>query len=258
MPTQALKINRYIDYSGIIHDFIDQTEKYSALCDSPQRVESKFCAYLAGWESSTCHDSKASHWFEVWQTYCRKHHHGETGRTLAEPVMAIPLSERWAVPQEESVKAYATVREGLRRVLKATLDHYSSGIRDDKALALGIDEPSILFQKIRMSFKTAKSFASPEGLEAFLLTLIELFELSLGATADAMCSREVWRSEIMRRRLGGSSETRTLADVAPVDVRLKRQKAFPECERREILRTLISSMREIAKDIQIYLDTIKI
>lgn len=254
MATHTLSTSANLDYSQIIHHFIGQTEKYVALCYSPKRTEFKFCAFLAGWESTACHNSKASHWFDVWQKYCRKRHHGKTERTLADPVKANPLSEQWRVPREEKAKAYTKVRDGLRHVFKVTFNHYYLGKRTDLSLMTGKDEPAILFQKIRSSFRSAKLFASPEGLELFLLTLIELFEQSLGAKEDNLFSRKVWLSEIHRRRLGGSPETRTLADVAPAEVRLERQNAFSEKERREILRKMLSSMRQITKELQFYLE----
>ena len=70
------------------------------------------------------------------------------------------------------------------------MNHYFSGERDDLSLASGTDVPSILFQKIHVSFKTAKSFASPEGLEVFLLTLIELFEQSFGTNENKLFSHK--------------------------------------------------------------------
>jgi hypothetical protein len=244
---------RHLDFQHKISVLVNQTKKHLALCYSPKRTEFEFCALLAAWESTTLHDSKASHWLDVWQKYCHKRHHGTTGSTLADPVENQPLSERWHVTQEETLKAYATVREGLRHVFKTTLDHYCSGECSILSLSEGTDIPAILFQSIRAAFKTTKSIASPEGLEVFLLTLIELFEQSHGAAENNLFSRKVWHSEIRRRRLGGSAETRTLTDVAPVAIRLERQRAFPEKERNEILLAMLSSMRQITKELQTYL-----
>lgn len=254
MPYVASPHQHYLDFVQKVDAFIGQTEKHLALCYSPKRTEFKFCALLAGWESTTCHDSEAAHWFDVWQEYCRKRHHGKLGRTLADPVNASPHSKRWPVPPEEETKAYSKVRDGMRRVWKVTLHHYYPGKYDDLSLTTGMDEAAILFRKIHASFRSGKAFASPEGLEVFLLTLIELFEQSLGTDEEKLISRKLWQSEIRRRRLGGSPETRTLADVAPAEVRLERQKAFPEKERTEILREMLLSMRRITKELRSYLE----
>jgi hypothetical protein len=242
-----------LNIANKVDAFIDQTEMYLVLCYSPKRTEFKFCAFLAAWESTACLDSKASGWFDIWQKHCRKRHHGKTSLTLADPVKADPSSERLRLPKNEEVKAYAKVRGGLREVFKTTLGHYYPGIGADLSLRTGTDETAILFQKIRASFRPANSFASPEGLEVFLLTLIALFEQSLGTAEDKLISRKAWLDNIHRRRLGGSPETRTLADVAPAELRLQRQNALPEKERLEILRTMISSMRHIKKEFQYYL-----
>jgi hypothetical protein len=167
--------------------------------------------------------------------------------------MANSLSHGWDIPQEEEKKAFTKVRDGLRQVFKATLDHYYPGNHSDLSLKTETHEPAILFQKIRASSRAARSFASPEGLEVFVLTLIELFEQSLGTKEDNLVSRKLWLSEIHRRRLGGLPETRTLADVAPAEVRLERQNALSEKTRTEILRKMLASMRQIMKKLQGYL-----
>jgi hypothetical protein len=169
---------------------------------------------------------------------------------LADPVKASRAPERLRVQPEEEAKAYTKVREGLRRVFKATLAHYIPGGHTDLLLMAGTDDSAILFQEIHASFRSAKLFASPEGLESFLLTLIELFEQSLGAKQNELLSRKIWRSEIYRRRLGGLPETKTLADVAPAEIRLERQKAFSETKRLEILKDMVSSMRRIVKELR--------
>src|SRR5271167_1841650 len=120
MVPNTLHPDGHLDFSRKIHELMGQTEKYAALCDSPRRVEFKYCALFAAWESTACHDSKASHWIDVWQRHCRKRHHGKTARTLADPEKASPLSHG---PQEEA-KAYTSVRHGLRQVFRATLNHY--------------------------------------------------------------------------------------------------------------------------------------
>ncbi|MHB1422149.1 MAG: hypothetical protein ACYC3I_02910 [Gemmataceae bacterium] len=243
----------HINFGRKVDDFIDRAEKYAKLRNSPKRLEFMFCDLLAGWESTARRDSKASCWFEVWQPYCRRRHRGKAGRTLADPVKANPLPKRRQVPHEEETKAYAKVREGLRNVFKATLRHYYPESPAEASLMTGTDEPAILFQKIRASFRSPKSFASPEGLEIFLLTLIELFEESLG-TEDDLFSRKAWRSEIQRRRLGGSPETKTLADVASPEVRLERGNTFPEKERTKILQRMFASMRDITNEFRSYLE----
>jgi hypothetical protein len=254
MTTQTTRENSHVNYHQKIHDLIAQAEKYAMLCDSPKRVEFKLCAFLAGWEATVRHDSKAWHWFALWQGFCRKRHRGKTGRTLGDPVKAPSLSERWHVPQEEEAKAYKSVRDGLRRVFEVTLSHCCPTGRENLCLMTGTDEPAILFQKIRDSLESGKSFATPEGFEVFLLTLIELFEQSVGANDSSRYAHEAWLSEIHRRRLGGSPETRTLADVAPAQVRLERQNAFSEKERTKILRTILSAMRQLAEKLGSYLE----
>jgi hypothetical protein len=87
----------------------------------------------------------------------------------------------------------------------------------------------------------------------FLLILIELFEQSLGAKEKNLFSRKAWHSEIRRKRLGGSPETRTLADVAPLAVRMERQKALTDKERTTILLEMLSTMTKITKEMQSYL-----
>jgi hypothetical protein len=254
MATHTLNASRRLGFCQMVYDFIDQTDKYLALCGSPSRTEFKFCALLAGWESTACQDSKACHWFEIWQRHCRKRHRGKTGRTLADPVEGAPLSERWHVSQEEQTKAFTKVKDGLRQILKATLNHYCPGQPTDLFVAPRSEDPAVLLQLIHASIRNAKAFANAEGLEVFLLTLIELFEQALGAQEDKLRSRKFWLSEIHRRRLGGSPETRTLADVAPAKIRLERQNAFPEKERVDILKKMLPSMRRIAKELQICLD----
>jgi hypothetical protein len=254
MKTATAGLTGQLNFPSRIRAFLGQAEKYATLCPSPKRIEFQLCALLAAWESISLQDSEASHWFELWQKHCRTHHHGKTRRTLADPVEKLPLAARWHIPALETTKAHLTVKGGLRRVFRATLDHYSFPERDGPSLMGSTATPAILFEKIRASFKTGKSFACPEGLEIFLLTLIELFEQSLGTDEDDLFSHAIWLSEIRRRRLGGPPETRTLADVAAAEVRLNRQNALPEKERIEILRNMVSSMRRIMKELQSYLE----
>jgi len=255
MTPSTTNLNRYLNFPKKILEFISQTDKYAALCYSPKRTEFEFCALLAAWEATALHNSKASRWVAIWQQRCRKRHQGKAGRTLADPVSRKPLSERWHIPPEEKTKAYTRVKDGLRRVFKATSHHYYPGERGDVPLATGADDPAVLFQKIQASFHTAKKFACPEGLEVFLLTLIELFEQSIGTEEDKLRARKLWRAEIRRRRLGGAPDTKTLADIAPADIRLARQKAFSNEERNEILRKMLLSMRAIMKQLDSYLST---
>ena len=160
MATNALRAIRRLDFRRRIHALIDQAEKYAVLCDFPKKVEFRFCAFLAGWESTARHDSKASRWFEIWQEHCRKRHHGKEGRTLADPVKAVSLSERWQVGQEEESKAYKRVRHGLHDVLRITLNHYCPG--DGKDLSLqGSDEPTVLLEKIRIIQIWKRAWKSP-------------------------------------------------------------------------------------------------
>jgi hypothetical protein len=118
-----------------------------------------------------------------------------------------------------------------------------------------MEEAGILFQRIRTSFKTAKEFACPEGLEFFLLTLVELFEESLGAEEPKLVSRKLWTAEIRRRRLGGCLDTKTLADVAPAKVRLARQKSLSKDERNEIVWKLVTSVRSMTKELEAWLSS---
>jgi len=254
MKTATASLHAELDLPAKTHAFLRQSEKYAALCASPKKVEFKLCALLAAWEATALHDSKACYWFDLWQKHCRSHHPGKPRRTLADPLERPPLCARWHISQPEEAKAYATVHNGLQRVFKATLSQYSLpdrvGVYCDEITGVS----AVLLEMIRASFKTAKSFACPEGVEVFLLTLIELFEQSLGTDEDTLFSHKAWLSEIRRRRLGGPPETRTLADVVPAEVRLKRQNALPEEERIEIIGSVVSSMRRIMKGVQLYLE----
>ncbi len=238
-----------LDIHRKIEDLFIQTERYQQLCLSPKRTEFAFCALLAAWETTTLQESTASRWRDVWQDHCRKRHHGSVGKTLTDSVKARP-----GVTEEERTKAYATVAAGLRRVFKATLKHYALGEAEEQSLVNGSDPQSVLFQTITTSFKTAKSLADPAGFEVYLLTLIELFEQSFGTDEASLYSRKSWLGEIRRRRLGGSPESRTLADVAPVAVRIERQNAMSEKERIETLQTMLSTMRYILADLTTYLE----
>jgi hypothetical protein len=242
-----------VDYARKIEDLIEFAEKYAALCGSPKRVEFKFCALLAAWESAALHDSKASHWYELWQQHCLVRHRGKSGRTLADPIAESPRSKQRRMSADEEARAYAKVKEGLRHVFNSTLHHYRAENDAEASLAEGSNEPAILFQKIRDSFELPQSFSSPEGMEVFLMTLIELFEQSL-VNKDDLFSSKIWRSEIYRRRLGGLAETKTLADVASPEIRSERQNVFSETERTEILQQMLSAMREITKQLHSYLD----
>ena len=94
-----------LDFPRKLNVLVDQTEKHLALCYSPKRTEFEFCALLAAWESTTLCDGKASRWFEVWQKHCRKRHHGNGGRTVADSVHDQLLSEQWGITPEETTKA---------------------------------------------------------------------------------------------------------------------------------------------------------
>jgi hypothetical protein len=255
MTKSAVCPSKHLRFPAKVRHLIARTERHLALCYSPKRTEFTFCALLAAWESIALHDSEASHWFDIWQRQCLKRHHGKTGRTLADPVNGRLLSERSHVPRNEVDKAYRKVRDGMQRVFEATLHHYFPEECDHLSLATRTDEAGILFLRIRASFKTAKEFACPEGLEFFLLALIELFEESLGAEEPTLLSRKLWTAEIRRRRLGGCLDTKTLADVAPAKVRLERQKFFSKDERNEILRKLVTSVRSMKKELEAYLAT---
>jgi hypothetical protein len=254
MAIRQVSSYKHVSFPQRIRDLGDQVEKRAARCGSLERIEFKFCALLAGWESTALHDSKASYWFDLWQERCRKRHRGKAGRTLADPVTAASESGHRHVPGDERIKAYKRVRDGLRQVFKRVLDHYYPEGRDHLSLAAGTSDSAVLFQKVGDSFKSAAALAGPEGLEVFVLTLIELFEESLGTHQDSLISHKAWLSEIRRRRLGGSPETRTLADVAPADVRLDRQNAMPEQKRIEITRKMLSSMRQITGALESYLE----
>lgn len=206
------------------------------------------------WEATARRDNRASHWFDLWQKYCVKLHHGKRGLTLGDSVTPNLHRERWLVPQEEEAKAYKRVRDGLRQVFNKTVEHYFPGSAADPTLMTGRDDAAILYHVIRTSFRIAKTFASPEGMEFFLLTLIKSFEQSLGAKEDRLFCQKVWYWEIRRRRLGGPPQTKTLADVAPAKVRSERDKAFPEKERLEIVKKMLFSMRRITKELQSYLE----
>src|SRR5437588_1790375 len=155
MATHTLNVSGRLDFPQRIDDLIHQTEKYAALCASPKRVEFKFCALLASWEATACHNSEASHWFDIWQKHCLKHHRGTARRTLADPVKASLLTERWHVPQKEETKAYANVRDGMGEVFKATLRYHGFEKSAGPSFTPRMDEASVLYQKVHTSFSAA-------------------------------------------------------------------------------------------------------
>jgi hypothetical protein len=152
-----------LEFPKRIGGFLDETARYSVLCLSPKRTEFRFCAFLSAWESTALNDAKATHWLQVWQKECRKRHR-ELGKTLADPASGIPVP-KGHVSQREISKAYKVVLDGLRRVFRGTLSHYSL---EESEFPSSHGAPRVLFQNIGISFKTAKQFACPEGLEMFL------------------------------------------------------------------------------------------
>jgi hypothetical protein len=240
-----------LDFPAKIRAILDRVQERPGMYASPKRLEFGLCARLAAWEALTLHDARSYHWLQVWQEHCGKLHHGRTGLTLADPVGKPGLRQRWGVSQSETTKAYQRVLDGLRRVYQDTLAHY----HQSKLVPLASNEQaaSILGQLITESFHQARSFAEPEGLESYLLTLIELFEWSLGQDPSKLCSRERWQQEIQRKRSLGPPATRTLADVTSLDVRLARAKALLPNERAAILSQIIKSMHQIVKQLDTYL-----
>jgi hypothetical protein len=251
MQTTVVTQPQQLDYFGEIKNLFARIEKYPKLFNSPKGTEFEFCALLAAWESTALHDTQSSRWRELWSRHCVERHHRKSGLTLADPVEGPTLSERWHISSEETAKAYKTVRDGMRRVFKATLAKHHLEAADRSAVPA--QPAAILRQLIDHSLKTAHSFASPEGLESFLLTLMGLFERSLGQDHRKLASREQWHVELRRKRFVGPPETRTLADVAPLNERLTRQAAFPHDERIRILEQMLPTMKQVTKELQHYI-----
>jgi hypothetical protein len=133
----------------------------------------------------------------------------------------------------------------LRKVLKATCNHYFPDVAIANLSLAVSSSSSTLLRLINRSFKALKSVAPPAGYEVFLLTLIETFEQSLPSSGDELRSRLAWQSEIRRRRLGGPAQTKTLADIKPVKERMKDLSDFSGPCRQDALSQLLKLLKRL-------------
>jgi hypothetical protein len=240
-------------YRSEIEDLLCRIESSARLWSSAKRAEYEFCGRLAAWESVSLPAGSASRWSEIWKRHCLKHHLGKPNLTLADPVGKPTLSERWQVSPEETVKSYKAVIGGMAHVFRATLDEYHLlGGSFDRG---PVTETLLLRQLIESALRTGRSYACPEGLESFLLTLIGLLERSLGGDKSSLLSQKRWREELARKRLLGPPATRTLADVVPLEERMRRQRLLPETERIDILVAMLPPMRRITQDVGLYIES---
>jgi hypothetical protein len=240
-----------LDFRGRIGALLDLAEKRPGMFASPRWLELRLCAFLAAWEAVTLHPGQARRWQALWLDACRKLHHGRTDLTLADPVGGPDRRQRPGVPVAETGKAYSRVLEGLRRVYRGVVEQ--DKVNGAVAPTLQAQSAGALAELIAEAFRHGKSLADPEGLESYLLTLIELFECARGKAASATRSGELWQREIRRRRSVGPPETRTLADVTSLDKRLERAKAFPPEERKAVVARLIKAMRRVVQRLDTYL-----
>jgi hypothetical protein len=247
----ATKAPGCLDFRGRIEAVLALAEKRPGMFASPHRLEFRLCALLAAWEAVTLRRAQARQWQALWQDACRKLHRRRTGLTLADPVGREDRRQGFVVPETERAKAYAKVLEGLRRVYRGILkEDRVNGAAGPASLA---QSAAVLAKLIAEGFRHGKSLAGPEGLESYLLTLIELFECARGKGGSATQSGELWQREIRRRRSAGPPETRTLADVTSLDKRLERAKAFTPQERKAAAAGLVKAMRRVVGQLDAYL-----
>jgi hypothetical protein len=238
-----------LDLPQRIEAILELARKHPAMWPVPKRLEFQLCAYLVAWETLALTDTSAHHALDLWREQCRRLHR-KPGLTLADPIGRPRLPQRAGLTNQETSKAYQAVLQGLTRVYKATLVHYPAEPENGAASAA---PARILNRLLADSLRRPKSFADPHGLEAYLLTLIELLELALAGKGTPSLARRLWRAEIRRQRSLGPSATRTLADVAPADVRAARRKALAAAERVAVVRQVVKSSESVLELMNVYL-----
>jgi hypothetical protein len=211
--------SKKLDLKADAIDFLSKTERYSKLVEAPRKVEFKCLALLAAWEATAKADVEACQWLRCWRNECAAIHPHKPALTLADTSATPDCPRTPRLSSADEKKAHTRVREGLKRVMKATLAYYFPGEETDDTLFEDYSSSSILFHLIERSFGSIKKIAHPEAYEIFILTLIETFERSLPSSVEELRSRLEWRSEIGRRRLGGAAPTKTLSDLKTVQDR---------------------------------------
>ncbi|HEV3082650.1 MAG TPA: hypothetical protein VGY66_22895 [Gemmataceae bacterium] len=238
-----------LEFPERIEAILELSRKHPAMWPLPKRLEFQLCAYLVAWETLARGDATAHHALDLWRERCRKLHR-KSGLTLADPIQRPGVPQRWGMTKQETTKAYQSVLQGLRRVYKGMRVQYHAETENDAAAGA---PACILSGLLAESFRHAKSFADPHGLEAYLLTLLELFEASLDRDGSPLVALKLWRAEIRRKHTLGPSATRTLADVATADVRAARRKAFRQEEHTAVLRRIAESIEKIVEQMESYL-----
>jgi|GEM_PF-6676626 len=235
-----------LDLPERIEAILELARKHPAMWPLPKRLEFQLCAYLVAWEALAQADATAHHALDLWREQCRKLHR-KPGLTLADPIRRPRVQQRGGLTNQETTRAYQAVLQGLRRVYNSTRAHYHAETENGTASAA---PARILTRLLADSLRQAKSFADPHGLEAYLLTSIELLDLSLGRNGAPLLARRLWRAEIRRKRSLGPGATRTLADVAPADVRAARRKALAAAERIAVVRQIVKSIESIMEQMK--------
>src|SRR5437868_8868227 len=238
-----------LDLPERIEAILELSRKHPAMWPLPKRLEFQLCAYLVAWETLALGDATAHHALDLWRERCRKLHR-KPGLTLADPIQRPGVQQRWGMTKQETTRAYQSVLQGLRRVYKGVRAQYHAETENGAAARA---PTHILARLLAKSFRHAKSFADPHGLEAYLLTLLELFEASLNRDESPLVALKLWRAEIRRNHTLGPSATRTLADGATADVRAARRKAFRQQERSAVLRRIAESIEKIIEQMESYL-----
>jgi hypothetical protein len=218
---------------------------------APKALEFQICALLAAWEAITLRDSNSCHWLKLWQERCRKVHRDHPGLTLADAVVAPESNRPRASDRNITAKAHQSVLDGLRRVYKGVLSEYDNLAIDD--LTAKDRTAQILAELLTKFFRTGKSFAPPEALETFLLTLIELFESALGPVNSSRHAVALWRREIQKKRSLGPAAQRTLAEVVPFDLRPQDAKQRDPRARESTVIQVVKSMLRVVRILDAYL-----
>lgn len=227
-----------LDFSAKIKRHLDLAEKSPDMWPSPTRLEFKVCALLAAWEAVALHHAQAHHWRDLWQTCCAG------SRTLSDRLHAANSTQ---LSKVSLAKSYKQVEHGMKQVYEATKAHYARTKLAPPA--------RILDELIKESFQQGRSFACPEGLEVFLLTLVEQLECILASDARPSVANEAWRKEIQKIRGLGPPATRTLSDVTPLAARLAGAKGSSNAEHRQALARIAKHMDMVATDLGRYLRT---
>jgi hypothetical protein len=201
-----------LDFPSSIQRIIDLARKRPGMFPAPRRLEFRLCALLTAWESLALANAHAQHWFDLWRKHCRQVHGEKSNLTLADALRTRTRDGQGTTLSRQQVShAYDSVLRGLKSVYKRTRSVCQTEAQDARILA----------DVIARSFDQAKEFADPEGLEIYLLTLIELFEIAAREGKPVLISRTQWRQAIERKRSLGPAATRTLADVVPFEARVR-------------------------------------